>query len=382
MDATSSLTNPFHNYVTFRYEGISQLPNAGPQLLREAPAEYPEAVRGTYLQLPPLDARIPELALRITEQAKTPYDKAAAIESYLRTQYRYTLELSGRPGEDALGRFLFTTRAGHCEYFASAMTVMLRELGVPARLVNGFLPGEYNDVGRDYIVRASDAHSWVEVFFPGYGWLTFDPTPPAPEREKGLFSGLADYLDWFQLTWNEWVINYDYSHQIVLAQNMQRNSRAWSDRAREFFDRAQRRAKDWMKSWGSSRMVFRAVLPAALALFLVALNFRFLRRGMRWLRLEWRVRSSAASGQDAELASLLYGELLRHLARRGFRRRPAQTPAEFAATVHASGIASALGEFTRLYGQARFGGEPCNVPRLRTLLEQIRAALREVSPAR
>ncbi len=382
VDPTVSLFNPFHNFTTFRYEGISLVPTAGPPLLREAPEEYSESMRRTYLQLPRLDPRISELARNITEQAATPFDKAAIIEYYLRTNYRYTLDLSGHPGEDPLPRFLFATRAGHCEYFASAMTIMLRTLGIPARLVNGFLPGEYNDVGGDYIVRASDAHSWVEVFFPGFGWMTFDPTPPAPDREKGLLSGLAAYWDWFELTWNEWVINYDFTHQVVLTQNMQRNSRTWRERARTFFDRGQRRAKDWMKSWSSSRIAFRGILPAALALFLVALNFPVLRRAFRRLRLEWRVRSSAAPGQDSQLASLLYVELLRLLARRGFRRGPSQTPLEFAAAVGSPAIAPAVGEFTQLYSRARFGGAACDLQRLRVLLQEIRATLRQVSPAR
>ena len=95
------------------------------------------------------------------------------------------------------------------------MTVMLRSLGIPARYINGFLTGEYNDVGGDYIVRASDAHSWVEAYFPGFGWLTFDPTPPSDEKTHRAFSRRSrHYWDWFELQWSEWVINYDFLHQI------------------------------------------------------------------------------------------------------------------------------------------------------------------------
>ena len=105
---------------------------------------------------------------------------------------------------------------------------MLRTLGIPTREVNGFLPGEYNDLAGDYIVRESDAHSWVEVYFPGTGWMTFDPTPPGAESAGGMFARLGQYMDWFELTWNEWVINYDFVHQIQLAQNMQRSTRTWT----------------------------------------------------------------------------------------------------------------------------------------------------------
>ena len=103
-----------------------------PGLLRAASTDYPPAIRQVYLQLPRrLDPRIAALAQQVTSDAATPYDKAAAIELYLRTRFGYTLELSGAPTADPLAHFLFERRAGHCEYFAAAMTVMLRALGVP-----------------------------------------------------------------------------------------------------------------------------------------------------------------------------------------------------------------------------------------------------------
>lgn len=382
MDSTTSFFNPFHNYASFRYEGFSLLPTVPPKLLRAAPAQYSEDLISTYLQLPKLDPRIEQLSRQITENAPTAYDKAAAIETYLRTRYGYTLDLTGKPEEDALARFLFVTRAGHCEYFASAMTVMLRALDVPARVVNGFLPGEYNDLGGDYIVRASDAHTWVEVYFPGYGWMTFDPTPPAPDAAGGLLSRLGAYWDWFELTWGEWVINYDFAHQFLLAQNVQRTTRAWTDRVRAFFDRAQRRGKDWIESWGTGRLAIRSVLPVALALFLLALHLDKVLRAARRLRIEWRVRTSSDPQPDTLLASLLYDDLLRLLARRGFRRGASQTPLEFAAAVDATGVSLGVDEFTQLYAQARFGGAPCDASRLRLLLKQIQWALRERAHAR
>src|SRR6266567_1874550 len=171
-DSTDTLLNPFHNYTAVRYAGISRLPPRNAVKLRSASTDYPSDISAAYLQLPELDPRIPELTSQITKNAPTPFDKAVAIENYLRTRFTYTLKLTGRPGDHPLAHFLFETRAGHCEYFASAMAIMLRTLGIPTREVNGFLPGEYNDLGGDYIVRASDAHSWVEVYFPGNGWQT------------------------------------------------------------------------------------------------------------------------------------------------------------------------------------------------------------------
>src|ERR1700730_14954495 len=185
-DFTGSIYNPFHNYTAVRYVGFSRLPALDVIKLRDAGTDYPDDIKQTYLQLPTLDPRIAPLAEQMTARKTTPYDKAAAMEVYLRSKYGYTLNLKGKPGDDPLAHFLFETRAGHCEYFASSMTIMLRTLGIPAREVNGFLPGEYNDLDGDYVVRASDAHSWVEVFFPANGWVTFDPTPAGPENAGGI----------------------------------------------------------------------------------------------------------------------------------------------------------------------------------------------------
>ncbi len=376
-DSTESLTNPFHTYSAIRYEGFSVIPDLTAALLRAASGEYPAEVWETNLQLPALDPRIQELARRVTANAPTPYDKAVAIERYLQTNFRYTLDLTGKPRGDPLARFLFETRAGHCEYFASAMTVMMRTLGIPTRYVNGFLPGEFNDVGGDYIVRESDAHSWVEVYFPGYGWLTFDPTPAAPETPKGLFNRVAAYLDWMQLTWNEWVIGYDFAHQISLAQNVQRGRRQWTERARDFAERWNRRAKNWVASLARSRGLTRGALPAALVLFLAALNVGWLRRLAARVRLEWEGRRGAGAKTDPKFASLLYQDLLRVLAWRGWKRLPAQTPLEFAVAIGQPGVAAAVLEFTEEYSRARFGDAPCDAARLRSLLEKIRASLRQ-----
>ena len=369
-DETDSLFNPFHNFSTLRYEGYSLLPAMNAAGLRAASAEYPEEIRATYLQLPRLDPRIPELAKLITARSQTPFDRTITVENYLRSQFTYTLNLTGKPGKDPLEHFLFETRAGHCEYFASAMAIMLRTLGIPTREVNGFLPGEYNDLGGDYIVRASDAHSWVEVYFPGTGWMTFDPTPPGAEPSGGLFSRLGQYIDWFELSWNEWVINYDFVHQVLLAQNMQRSTRAWTEIARAWFLNQQERGRRWMRSWNSG---LRLLLPLAIALFLLALRFDLVVALVRRLRLSWQLRSPESARSNPQLASRLYAELLYLLERRGFARQPTQTPFEFAAAVSQPRLAPAVYEFTQSYTKSRFGGAPCDTIRLRALLEQIRS---------
>ena len=373
-DDSGSVFNPFHNYAPVRYDGISILPVARPEQARFASTNYPEEISATYLQLPAvLDSRIPQLARQVTKNAKNPLDRAASLETFLRSNFAYTLNLTGKPGKDPLAHFLFETRAGHCEYFASAMAVMLRSLRIPARVVNGFLPGEYNRVAGDYIVRASDAHSWVEAYFPGFGWLVFDPTPPGRETPLGLFSKFALYVDWFQLNWSEWVINYDFSHQMLLARNVRQNSMDWTALARAKFRNAQQSFLAKMSSWQASHRSLRLIFPVALILLLVILRFDWIRKLAGWFALQWQIRSPDTAGNSQQLASRLYGELLRTLEKRGYSRLAAQTPREFA---YSSGLqpelVPPLREFTELYAQARFGHKPCDSPRLRALLDQIR----------
>jgi hypothetical protein len=372
-DVTDSLYNPFHNFSTVRYEGFSVLPAMDVAKLRMASTDYPDDVKDLYLQLPSLDPRVKDLAEQITAREQTPIDKAIAVESYLRTRYSYTLNLTGKPGSDAIAHFLFETRAGHCEYFASAMAIMLRTIGIPTREVNGFLPGEYNDLGEDYIVRASDAHSWVEVYFPGTGWLTFDPTPPGTEAQGGLFARLGQYIDWFELSWNEWIINYDFVHQIQLAQNLQHSTRNWADAGRRWFARQEDRGRRWMKSWAGG---LRLLMVAAVLLFFVVVRFDLVVGLARRLQLNWQLRTPGAPRSNPQLASRLYEELLFLLEKRGIAREDSQTPLEFAAALPKPQLAPAVQEFTLHYSRARFGSTACDTSRLRALLGEIRASLR------
>jgi protein-glutamine gamma-glutamyltransferase len=378
VDSTGSVYNPFHNFSQIRYEGISILPVARPVQARFAGTDYPDEIRKTYLQLPPrLDPRIPELARKISASASNPYDQSLAIDDYLRTNFSYTLKLTAKPGADPLANFLFETRAGHCEYFSTAMAVMLRTIGIPSREVNGFLPGEYNDLAGDYIVRASDAHSWVEAYFPGTGWVTFDPTPSSDDQPTGLLSRLALYVDWFQLTWNEWVINYDFTHQISLAKNVGQVSTDWKEKWRKNVRRLQDHGLERMAEWQRSHAFLRYAFPFLLVLILPLLRIDWLRSFFERLRFAWLANLPEGQRNNPQTASRLYGELLRLLERRGFSRQESQTPREFATSLALQGVlAPTVQEFTDLYAQSRFGGLPCDAFRLRTLLDQVRSATR------
>lgn len=173
------------------YRARSALNAATVAQLRAAGTDYPQWVTDRYLQLPPtVTPRTRELALQIAAGNETPYDIAVAVTEYLRTHIRYTQTVPPVPrGREPLDWFLFDLRRGFCNYYASAEVVLLRSLGIPARLAVGFASGKWE--GGRYLVRDKDAHAWPEVYFPGFGWVEFEPTasqPPIlrPSGEEGM----------------------------------------------------------------------------------------------------------------------------------------------------------------------------------------------------
>jgi len=180
--------------VTSTYTAISAVPAASVDELKAASTNYPTWVTERYLPLPDVPQRVIDLANQIVAEAEaeTPYDKARAIETYIRT-YVYDLEVPRAAlNQDVVDYFLFDARRGYCDYSASAMVVMLRAVGVPARYASGFAMGEYDHDRQAYIVRESSAHAWTEVFFPGYGWIEFEPTP---SQSTFTYRGLGGNID-------------------------------------------------------------------------------------------------------------------------------------------------------------------------------------------
>ncbi|MFZ5923105.1 MAG: transglutaminase-like domain-containing protein [Chloroflexota bacterium] len=163
------------------YRADSILPSADVPALRAAGQAYPDWIRQRYLALPPnLPDRVRALAVELTAAGRTPYDRALAIEGYLRT-YPYSLDVPRPPADrDVVDYFLFDLKTGYCDYYASAMVVLARAAGLPARLAVGYASGAYNLNSGRFVVTEADAHSWVEVYFPETGWVTFEPTAGRP----------------------------------------------------------------------------------------------------------------------------------------------------------------------------------------------------------
>ena len=174
------------------YSIVSFVSIASDDDLRQASSEYPRFITDHYLQLPPtLPERVSQLAAQLTERADTTLDKATAIQQHLRSPtFTYSQDIEAPPvGADGVEHFLFNTRTGYSDYFASSMVVLLRAAGVPSRMAAGYGPGEYDaELGRR-VIRDSDSHGWAQVYFPDYGWIDFEPTPNWPAHQRRLMSG-------------------------------------------------------------------------------------------------------------------------------------------------------------------------------------------------
>ena len=371
IDTNGSLSYSQAGYGQVAYDVISNVSRPTPEVLRAAATEYPKTITHPHLGLPPVDPRVADLGGQLTALYDNPYDKARELERYFRTQFGYTLDLPQQPVDDPIAHFLFVRREGHCEYFASAMTIMLRTQGIPARMVNGFLTGEYNDVGENYIVRAQDAHTWVEVYFPGVGWVDFDPTPPDPNpRTRSWWTMATFYLDAFDLWWDEWVINYDFFRQVQLARGL-RDSLREAREKRHWFREKRREATAAIHRFGD--WIIEKPYSAPLGVGLLA-GILLLWRGRQishWVRARWVLRAGRGRGLSAAEATLAYERLLALLRRNGYRKQPTQTPLEFASSLPPAGLATTVGEFTQMYNQVRFGRGSGAGARLLELLRRV-----------
>ena len=179
------------------YKADSYIPVVTIEEMRKAPADYPNDIADRYLALPKsLPDRVHALARDITKGLANPYDKAKAVESYLRATYPYDLDVPAPPkDQDVADYFLFDLKRGYCDYYATAMVVLARSSGLPARFVSGYSPGSYDAPNAQYVVREMHAHSWAEIYFTGIGWVEFEPTASEPEIERAKPEELAAVIE-------------------------------------------------------------------------------------------------------------------------------------------------------------------------------------------
>lgn len=372
-DSAGSIFDIDLQHPVNRYEATSNLAEPGPEALRVTGDDYPLDIVLNYTKLPPLDPRIPRLASEITASASNNYDRAATMENYLRTHFAYSLQLSRRPPRDPLAEFLFERRSGHCEYFASSMAVMLRSLRIPARIVNGFRTGEFNDITSQYVVRASSAHSWVEAYFPGYGWIAFDPTPADSLPAHSEWGRAALYLDAMASFWREWVINYDLNRQRSLGANVASRSQQWLRELRFWWiSRRSRSLEEVRHTWDAlAGSPWRWIVGTMLAGILILLGANATRLWRAWAMLRLAAHPEKSPGKAA---TIWYERMTRVLARRGWRKSPAQTPKEFQAGIEDPHMRRQVERFTQHYANARFGESAEDAQRLPELYEEIESS--------
>jgi protein-glutamine gamma-glutamyltransferase len=357
------------------YEADSDISQPRAARLRAAGNEFP-TFTAAYVHLPPIDPRIPELAAQIVGSASNEYDKAAAVERYLNTNYGYTLQLLRSPVADPLANFLFDRKKGHCEYFASSMAVILRTLKIPARVVNGFRSDEFNDVTENYIIRARNAHSWVEVYFPQYGWIPFDPTPGGQVGTPEGWERAMLYLDAAQSFWREWIISYDASHQYVLGQVALGSTRSLGERVRwwaqeryegllNFVRRQQHHAERAPMSW----------LTGAIAAGLTLVLLGNARQVVRMIRI--RSLQSHPERSPLQAATVWYERMARSVAKRGVTKSTVQTPQEFLRAIPYEPLRARVELFTQAYESARFGNSVDDARRLRDLCQEVESATKK-----
>jgi transglutaminase-like putative cysteine protease len=381
LDREMGLRAPFPLEKGMVYSAMGLSRSLTPRELKKLPGleRFPRLARQmrASLELPDsVPPRVRKLALDLTRDRRSPYEKAMALALHLQGNYAYTLEVPPYPpGAEVADHFLFVERRGYCEQFATSMVVLARAAGLPARYVTGYLPGTYNPFTGFYEVRGTDAHAWAEVLIPGYGWMAFDPSPgyaaspntepPAPRR--WMISALADYLR-----------NQIPAELVANLRQRQEELGRWAARLWEQMRRPE----------GSTRILLMAVLSTVGLLGLLGLAGLLLPRRSRpgtplerllhrMAGLAGRPASSPVTRRERVMA--YYRAMERALERIHLRRSPAATAREFA-----RGVAESFPEVTvllRPFEQARYAEEDpgeAEEQSCRTSLESLQRRLEKM----
>ena len=383
-ESSEALATSYNRVFPLKYKVISRIPRPSEEDLRAAPTHYPMHIIREYLQLPEeISPRVRALARQAApdDEYPTPYDKARAIETFLSTNYRYTLEIRHTPETEPVEDFLFNLKEGHCEYFASAMVVLLRSLDIPSRLVNGFRNGEWNRLGNSYLIRQNDAHSWAEVYFPDIGWITLDPSPvmgtqTLPGLSLPWIGNLRQLLDLLEMRWYSYIIGYE-EYQYAVYRALERASFALN---RRIFGRRLRIGRFLI---GSRRTTPRGAslkepLITAVRIFLLTVLGLFV-LFFRWAIIRpfitiFNFFKSRATVYLPYPQVKFYRQLLLVLSRKGFQRELTLTPMEFARQVisEVGEPFRPVGEITEAFYRVRFGGASLKTEEMKRIRELLR----------
>ncbi len=345
------------------YSVVSDVSQPAVEKLKDDNSNYsPQFDR--YLQLPEnLDKQISQFAAQITDGKTDRYEKAKAVEGYLQNNFGYTLQLKAG-GNQPLSDFLFNVREGHCEYFASAMAIMLRTQGIATRIVNGFQTGEYNAAAGVYVVKQKDAHSWVEVYFPKENiWIPFDPTPFSGRTDaanaaasNGFVGKFNTYLVALETFWIQYFVAYDSQEQRSLFSSIKSGFNQYQAKSTFWLNNAQEKFIEWWKEVRGDKGYQQSLIAVGYAIgyvsalvlgmiFLIWL-FRKIIKSNFWLKfVNW-----LKNKNDVTIIEF-YERMQKVLASKGFVRAEHQTPLEFAFALQMPEAVS----ITEKYNRVRFG---------------------------
>ncbi|MFQ5464677.1 MAG: DUF3488 and DUF4129 domain-containing transglutaminase family protein [Thermodesulfobacteriota bacterium] len=343
-DASGSIYLPAPPFSRLEYTVWSTRGHAS----EDAGAVGREYLDSSYVEGVEGGERIRALAKDVTAGVSGGLAKAQKLTGYLRTNFEYSLDPGGREGRDPITQFLFETKKGYCEHYATTLAVMLRLVGVPSRIVTGFVPGEWNDFGGYFVVRQQDAHSWVEAYIDGTGWVTFDPTPDPGLVGAYRPSRITLYLDTMKWKWNRYIVHFTGDDQARMAANIEGKT-----------SRVVAAARSAATSARSALSKYAVYILAGVAVVLVLLL------GAR--------RQGPPMGIKKLKIPRYYLEMLRLLKKRGLVRSPAETPLEFACRVGGSEVLSITEAFQReRYGGARLSDR--EIAKVRESLGEMRNA--------
>ncbi len=370
LDPTGALYLPYPSSSRIEYSVISRPTPVLPADHEPHTVSYPESFVRHYLQVPVQSERISALAREVAQPERTSHDKIIAIREYLRRNFHYSLDAPLAEQPHPLEEFLFSRKTGYCEHYATAMVIMLRTIGIPARLVTGFLATEWNEYGNYYLVRQQDAHAWVEAHLPPAGWITVDPTPASVENfasSASPWQAIGRIMDSFRLRWSRLFVQYSADDQLAVVRELKAGSAsvrnlAWDSLATIVSPLASmlQKATHYVSS-GNLQL-----LGGFLGLIVIGLSILI---WLVWGR-PWTTRFPAKRALRAEQTiTRLYRRMIGHLARRGIAKPITMPPLEVIRVTQEqwNEAGSVVATITQLYCRARFG-------QMRLTHEELRSA--------
>ena len=356
VDSMTGLHLPYSSTSRIRYSVVSREYRILPGEQSSATLEYPAAIRDRYLQVPTHSDRIAELAQSVTRGASSPYEKATAVLQHLLSNYAYSLEMGTTSSGHPIDEFLFTRKTGYCEHYATAMVLMLRSIGIPSRLVTGFLATEWNEFGNYYTVRQRDAHAWVEMYYPQSGWITMDPTPSNPlALAPSVWVAFQRFAESLRLHWDRVFIRYSGRDQLAIIHSLRDGSDSARDALAQWTSAVGAASAQFVRTWAERvQTLHRTIFWALMLVLAIAVTSLILLISDRWPYGRAPQRPTARTQQQIVH---VYRKMLELSARRGIRITPSTTPTEASRLVSERWVAAefTVVRLTTLYCRARFG---------------------------